>query len=293
MMWSRVYAGGEIPYPTNCHTISLIGRRLFVIGGFSAPAHAGMTHVYSVGAWPCSFVCRCVVPDAGWWCSGCRCRAPRAAHTRPLCGAWRRVVGCQTRGARRGTADAVCRARKCPPLPPPSVLLVCPDSSIWRHPQERGAIPPHRYAHTAVVRDRFVYIFGGYSTEFGWLNDLYMLDTGGLRCCGVGCAAVVWASLLWCAHHRPFFCFFFLGGGGGGPRTRAVLKAGGRVTGSATRGQCVSLHPHCGLTTRSPSRLRELGVAAVPDAAGPLGAPPPCDRTRRDGVEPARHARQP
>ncbi len=49
MMWSRVYAGGEIPYPTNCHTISLIGRRIFVIGGYSVPAYAGMTHCYSVG----------------------------------------------------------------------------------------------------------------------------------------------------------------------------------------------------------------------------------------------------
>ncbi len=39
-------------------------------------------------------------------------------------------------------------------------------------------IPPQRYAHSAVVKDRFIYIFGGYSEKFGWLNDLHVLDTG-------------------------------------------------------------------------------------------------------------------
>ena len=49
MMWSRVYAGGDIPVPTSCHTLSLIGRQLFVIGGYSVPTYAGMTHCYDVG----------------------------------------------------------------------------------------------------------------------------------------------------------------------------------------------------------------------------------------------------
>jgi hypothetical protein len=54
-----------------------------------------------------------------------------------------------------------------------------PDTLCWLSTGEYGRVPCQRYAHAAAsVDNRFLYIFGGYSERYGWLNDMCMLDTG-------------------------------------------------------------------------------------------------------------------
>lgn len=41
-----------------------------------------------------------------------------------------------------------------------------------------GSVPSARCAATMASVDKNVYVFGGLSRETGWLDDMYMLNTG-------------------------------------------------------------------------------------------------------------------
>ncbi len=43
---------------------------------------------------------------------------------------------------------------------------------------ESGPVPVSRYAHSVVPIGKVLYMFGGYSEQFGWLSDVCALDTG-------------------------------------------------------------------------------------------------------------------
>ena len=49
MMWTKIAPSGAQPNPLNCHSMTLVGKRLFNIAGFSMPASLGITRVFDVG----------------------------------------------------------------------------------------------------------------------------------------------------------------------------------------------------------------------------------------------------
>lgn len=54
-----------------------------------------------------------------------------------------------------------------------------------------GSIPSARCAATMASVDKNVYVFGGLSRETGWLDDMYVLDTGMLYLTQVAQAIVM------------------------------------------------------------------------------------------------------
>ena len=51
------------------------------------------------------------------------------------------------------------------------------DTNNWEEIKQSGDIPSSRAAHSGVVVDKFIYIFGGMNFS-GALNDLYRFDIG-------------------------------------------------------------------------------------------------------------------
>ena len=47
----------------------------------------------------------------------------------------------------------------------------------WSRPLVGGPVPPERYCHSVVNIDSNLIVFGGFSVEGKWLNDLHALDT--------------------------------------------------------------------------------------------------------------------
>ena len=51
------------------------------------------------------------------------------------------------------------------------------NKSQWSRPLVGGPVPPERYCHSVVNIDSNLVVFGGFSVEGKWLNDLHALDT--------------------------------------------------------------------------------------------------------------------
>jgi len=51
------------------------------------------------------------------------------------------------------------------------------ENQKWSRPLVGGPVPPERYCHSVVNIDSNLVVFGGFSVEGKWLNDLHALDT--------------------------------------------------------------------------------------------------------------------
>eukprot|EP01083_Nonionella_stella_P084708 234564_1 len=47
----------------------------------------------------------------------------------------------------------------------------------WSRPLVAGLIPCERYSHTCVALGSSLFLFGGFSVDGAWMNDLHVLDT--------------------------------------------------------------------------------------------------------------------
>lgn len=56
------------------------------------------------------------------------------------------------------------------------------DKSAWSRLHAEGPPPCPRYAHTAVAVGSRMFVFGGYSQDGQWLNDLHVLDACACAC---------------------------------------------------------------------------------------------------------------
>jgi N-acetylneuraminic acid mutarotase len=55
------------------------------------------------------------------------------------------------------------------------------DTRRWRRIEAKGDVPTQRTSHAAVVKDKKMYVFGGFSGET-YLNDLYEFNFGKCYC---------------------------------------------------------------------------------------------------------------
>ena len=51
------------------------------------------------------------------------------------------------------------------------------ENQKWSRPLVGGPVPPERYCHSVVNIDSNLVVFGGFSVNGKWLNDLHALDT--------------------------------------------------------------------------------------------------------------------
>lgn len=155
MLWSQMTFSGADTVPTerNCHTLTLVGRKLVVLGGFSITA--------AVGSAPC-------VLDIDknrwfWWnVSGPSARgpSPRYSHTAVAVGS---LVYCF------GGFNADLRWLD-------DLYALDTERRRWVWLPERGTKPSPRAAHSCVKYGSKLVFFGG-NDGMGLYNDLHTFDT--------------------------------------------------------------------------------------------------------------------
>jgi hypothetical protein len=188
MMWTQMLDVGSAPTPRNCHTWTLVGQRLFVSGGFTQPPDP-----------PCLPLAALDL-DASEWSTPASCiSAPlpmllptsRYAHSAVgfkdsflivfggygVTGKW--LHDLWLADLRLATSTA--------PLPPAinampriihssagSAASGWPHSVTWHATAPVGVLPPPRAAHTAVLCESCMLVFGG-NDGAGLFNDSWLL----------------------------------------------------------------------------------------------------------------------
>lgn len=149
MTWSRITQNGSAPSARIGHTLTLVGQRLFLLGG----ATDGNTHKdvrvfdLELNEWHVPHVTGSP-PNA------------LVAHSCVLVGNELFVLG---------GGDGVHTAN---PL-----MVLDLDSLAWEEPSVEGRGPFGNYGHSACMYMRSMFVFGGYSQQFGYRNDVFALDT--------------------------------------------------------------------------------------------------------------------
>eukprot|EP01111_Echinosteliopsis_oligospora_P015607 TRINITY_DN6225_c0_g1_i4.p1 TRINITY_DN6225_c0_g1~~TRINITY_DN6225_c0_g1_i4.p1 ORF type:complete len:385 (+),score=78.28 TRINITY_DN6225_c0_g1_i4:180-1334(+) len=148
MHWSEVSCRGTGPIALKSHTVSVIGRKIYLIGGFDNK------EVFNTDL----FV---LDTDIGYWYKPAVNDGPTKirAHTATTVGEKIFVFG----GGTVGTMNFK------------DVWVFDTSSCTWSKPLATGQIPSARRAHTANLIDNKIYFFGGYDGSES-LNDTYILD---------------------------------------------------------------------------------------------------------------------
>jgi len=166
MHWASAAVVGEPPSPIYQHTATLVGSKIFVIGGSTLPPSSSSVHS--------SIEIHALDTETLLWCSLDHTGdvpSQRGAHSASLVGEKIYLFG-------GGFGKALFG----------SVHVLDTKTMHWTQPKIQGTSPCARRGHASAVVDSTIYIFGGGDGKT-ILNDCYALNTEKLKwTCIHGCS---------------------------------------------------------------------------------------------------------
>uniref|UniRef100_A0A0G4GSZ3 BTB domain-containing protein n=1 Tax=Chromera velia CCMP2878 TaxID=1169474 RepID=A0A0G4GSZ3_9ALVE len=149
LTWDPVLTSGTAPSPRACHTLTKVGNKLYMFGGYDGSKCFNDIDILDLDTrfWICGVAIKGTPPQA------------RNAHT---------MTPIETKlylfGGHSGNKHL-------------TDLHVFDTVSLeWTQPSITGNVPPGLRGHTANLIGHKIYLFGGYDGK-GRSNDLYILDT--------------------------------------------------------------------------------------------------------------------
>lgn len=151
LAWSRPETSGDVPDPRDGHTMTLVGNKLMVFGGWN-----GRDYFSDVSS---------LDPKGGVWqrlnVSGIQ-PTGRKGHTTTL-----------VNGTKLYVIGGHCLERRT------NDLFILDTASLhWTQPEAKGNLPSPRSNHTALILDNKIFVFGGFTKGSRPLIDFRSLDTG-------------------------------------------------------------------------------------------------------------------
>jgi hypothetical protein len=143
---------GDLPSPRACHTLTLLGNKAFMFGGYDGAHCFNDLDVLDL--------------DAMTWLRpsvGGQLPLPRNAQTVTVVG--RRLFLFGGHSGNKHLKD---------------LHVFDTETFRWSQPEAKGLIPPGLRGHTANLLGTRIFLFGGYDGR-GRSNDLYLLDTEALK----------------------------------------------------------------------------------------------------------------
>lgn len=158
MSWEQIVIKGTPPCGRYGHTASVVGKKVFIFGGFDGNSQLNDVHMLATS-------------DEGhyvWTQAYVTGRAPcgRYGHTASVVGGKIFIFG--------GNAGTNMRLN--------DLHVLDTEEMEWHSPLVGGSPPCERSGHTASVIGNKIFVFGGYSYAGGeWLNDMHVLNTGRMK----------------------------------------------------------------------------------------------------------------
>lgn len=159
LSWSRPYINGAPPAPRVGHTATMIGVKMFVIGGASNGKVMKDLHVLDTSSMSS------IEPPVGGLVPG-----PLFCHTAEAIGRCIFGFGGCSSVPRQGTHAALYGRT----YSSNKIYVLDTDTMSWSKPNVSGTMPLPRYRHATALLGSQIYVFGG----LGGGSDLHALDTG-------------------------------------------------------------------------------------------------------------------
>ena len=164
MTWTRLDVQGDIPCGRDGHTMSAIGTKLYMFGGWTGPpgADGDAGESYKNDLYVLD------IKSLVWQrqhLSG-SAPSPRKLHTATVVEADQRIIIIGGYSIDRRVND---------------VHVIDLKNSHYNQPEVKGNLPQIRSAHTAVLIERSIFVFGGFGKGNVALNDFRSLDIGFFR----------------------------------------------------------------------------------------------------------------
>lgn len=152
MEWSQPAVSGVHPSARACHTTTLLGRKVYMFGGYDGVRCFSELDVLDL--------------DTMTWLQ------PRVAGAVPMARNAQTVTVVGNKLFLFGGHSGNKHLR--------DLHILDTETMAWSSPEAKGAVPPGLRGHTANLIGGRIFLFGGYDGR-GRSNDLYLLDTHSLK----------------------------------------------------------------------------------------------------------------
>ena len=150
--WRVPGVAGSAPTARACHTLTTLGRQVFVFGGYDGSRFCGDLHVLDVDAGV----------DAAVWVQ------PQVAGVPPQARSGHTSTAVGTRVVVFGGYSGTTHLR--------DVHVLDTDTMAWSRPSVGGGPPPGMRGHTANLVGTKLFVFGGFTARRRHCRDLHVLD---------------------------------------------------------------------------------------------------------------------